>query len=83
MADANQLLMAILNSAKEGLDPRDYDSAGLIAAMRTNDPVLISAAATERFNKLSYDFALGHVRDCREAGKLPAGKVRRPAGPPR
>jgi murein L,D-transpeptidase YcbB/YkuD len=62
MADANQLLMAILNSAKEGLDPRDYDSAGLIAAMRTNDPVLISAAATERFNKLSYDFALGHVR---------------------
>ena len=62
MVDANQLLLSILNSAKEGLDPRDYDSAGLIAAMRTNDPVLMSAAATERFNKLSYDFALGHVR---------------------
>jgi murein L,D-transpeptidase YcbB/YkuD len=62
MADANQLLLSILNSAKEGLDPRDYDSAGLITAMRTNDPLLISAAATERFNKLSYDFALGHVR---------------------
>jgi murein L,D-transpeptidase YcbB/YkuD len=62
MADANQLLLAILNSAKEGLDPRDYDSAGLITAMRTNDPLLISAAATERFNKLSSDLALGHVR---------------------
>ena len=62
MADANQLLLSILNSAKEGLDPRDYDSAGLITAMRTNDPLLISAAATERFIKLSSDFALGHVR---------------------
>lgn len=62
MADANQLLLAILGSAKEGLDPRDYDSAGLITAMRTNDPLLISAAATERFNLLSSDLALGHVR---------------------
>ncbi len=62
MADANQLLLSILNSAKEGLDPRDYDSAGLITAMRTNDPLLISSAATERFNQLASDFALGHVR---------------------
>jgi len=60
--DANQLLMAILNSAKEGLDPRDYDAAGLLAAMRSNNPALLSAAATERFNRLSSDFALGHVR---------------------
>ena len=72
MADANQLLLAILNSAKEGLDPRDYDSAGLITAMRTNDPLLISAAATERFNKLSYDMALGHVRgDDRQNWHIP------------
>jgi L,D-transpeptidase YcbB len=62
MADANQLLLAILASVKEGLDPRDYDSAGLISAMRTNDPLLISAAATQRFNQLSSDLALGHVR---------------------
>jgi L,D-transpeptidase YcbB len=61
-ADANQLLLTILTSAKEGLDPKDYDAAGLIAAMRTNDPIALSAAATERFNKLSADIALGHVR---------------------
>jgi murein L,D-transpeptidase YcbB/YkuD len=61
-ADANQLLLTILTSAKEGLDPKDYDAAGLMAAMRTGDPVVISAAATERFNKLASDYALGHVR---------------------
>lgn len=61
-ADANQLLLTILTSAKEGLDPKDYDAAGLVAAMRTNDPIALSAAATERFNKLSADIALGHVR---------------------
>ena len=61
-ADANALLMAIGDSAKEGLDPSDYDSAGLIAALKTNNPALVSAAATERFNKLSSDMALGHVR---------------------
>jgi murein L,D-transpeptidase YcbB/YkuD len=62
VANANQLLMAILTSASEGLDPKDYDAAGLLAAMRSNDPLALSAAATERFNKLSSDFALGHVR---------------------
>ena len=41
MADANQLLLAILNSAREGLDPADYDAAGLMTAMRSNDPVLL------------------------------------------
>ena len=61
-ADANQLLLAILTSGKEGLDASDYDAAGLIAAMRTGDPAALSAAATERFNKLSSDLALGHVR---------------------
>ena len=72
MADANQLLLSILTSAKEGLDPRDYDSAGLISAMQSNDAVLVSAAATERFNKLSSDFALGHVRgDDRQNWHIP------------
>jgi murein L,D-transpeptidase YcbB/YkuD len=61
-ADVNQLLLTILTTAKEGLDPKDYDAAGLMAAMRTNDPIAISAASTERFNKLSSDMALGHVR---------------------
>ena len=62
LVDANQLLLSILTSAKEGLDPKDYDAAGLMTAMRSNDPPLLSAAATERFNKLSSDLALGHVR---------------------
>jgi murein L,D-transpeptidase YcbB/YkuD len=61
-ADVNQLLTAILDSAREGLDPRDYDSADLLTAIQTNNPALVSAAATERFNKLSLDLALGHVR---------------------
>ena len=62
LVDANQLLLSILTSSKEGLDPKDYDAAGLMTAMRSNDPVLLSAAATERFNNLSSDLALGHVR---------------------
>ena len=50
------------DSAKEGLDPTDYDAAGLMAAMRSERSDLLSAASTERFNKLSSDLALGHVR---------------------
>ena len=62
MVDANQLLLSIVTSSKEGLDPADYDSAGLMSAMKSNDMGMLSAAATERFNKLSSDMALGHVR---------------------
>ena len=71
-ADANQLLLSILTSGNEGLDAKDYDAAGLITAMRSNDPVLLSTAATERFNKLSSDMALGHVRgDDRQNWHIP------------
>jgi len=71
-ADANQLLLSILTSGNEGLDAKDYDAAGLITAMRSNDPALLSAAATERFNKLSADMALGHVRgDDRQNWHIP------------
>ncbi len=82
MADANQLLLTILGSAKDGLDPTDYDAAGLMTAMRTNDPALISAAATERFNLLSSDIALGHVRgkDRQNWHDPRRGPRRRPAG---
>jgi murein L,D-transpeptidase YcbB/YkuD len=76
LVDANQLLLAILTSAKEGLDPRDYDAAGLMTAMRSNDALLLSAAATERFNKLSTDLALGHVRgDDRQNWHIPDGDL--------
>ena len=60
--EAAQLAAYIRTVGREGLDPADYDLAGLDRAMRSGDPVVWSAAATDRFNKLSSDLALGHVR---------------------
>ena len=60
--DVQQLLGYIGSIGGEGLDPNDYDPQGLAAALNAGDPVALSAAATERFNKLSNDIALGHVR---------------------
>ncbi len=60
--EATQLAAYIRTVGREGLDPADYDPAGLDRAMRSGDPVVWSAAATARFNKLSSDLALGHVR---------------------
>ena len=57
-----QLAAYIRGVGRDGLDPRDYDPIGLDTAMRSSDPVVWSAAATETFNKLSSDLALGHVR---------------------
>ena len=62
MANANELLAYIQGIHQEGLDPADYDPAGLVEAMRSGDPARLAAAATERFNKLSSDLAFGHVR---------------------
>jgi L,D-transpeptidase YcbB len=59
---AKALLDYINGIGREGLSPADYDPAGLIAAMRSGDPMVLSQAATDRFNKLSSDLALGHVR---------------------
>jgi murein L,D-transpeptidase YcbB/YkuD len=59
---AQSLLNYINNVGREGLSPADYDPAGLIAAMSSGDPVVLAQAATDRFNKLSSDLALGHVR---------------------
>ena len=61
-ADSNQLLLTILTIGRGGLGAKDYDAAGLITAMRSGDPILMSAASTERFNRLASDLALGHVR---------------------
>ncbi|MEO6432521.1 MAG: L,D-transpeptidase family protein [Sphingomicrobium sp.] len=60
--DAEDLLMAIQQVGREGLNPTDYDPAGLESAIRSGDIALMSAAATQRFNGLSNDLALGHVR---------------------
>jgi murein L,D-transpeptidase YcbB/YkuD len=62
ISDVQQLLAVIRSIGAEGLDPRDYDPEGLIKTMQTGDPMAISAAATDRFNLVSYDLALGHVR---------------------
>ena len=59
---ASALLTYIQWVGREGLNPDDYDPAGLEAAMRSNNPMILAAAATDRFNKVSSDLALGHVR---------------------
>ena len=60
--DAAQLLAFIGGIGREGLSPGDYDPAGLEAAMRSGDPMVMSKAATDRFYKIASDLALGHVR---------------------
>jgi murein L,D-transpeptidase YcbB/YkuD len=62
VAQAQSLLNYINNIGREGLSPADYDPEGLIAAMRSGDPQILAQAATDRFNKISSDLALGHVR---------------------
>ena len=62
VGDVRALIAYTATIGSEGLDPRDYDSAGLEAALRTGDPAIMSAAATDRFNRLASDLALGHVR---------------------
>ncbi|MCY7281156.1 MAG: L,D-transpeptidase family protein [Sphingomonas bacterium] len=62
VGDARALLAYIATVGSEGLDPRDYDPAGLDAALRSGDPMVMSQAATDRFGRIASDFALGHVR---------------------
>jgi len=62
LADVQELIAYIGTVGRDGLDPNDYDTAGLTAAMRGGDPVALSAVATASFNNLSNDLALGHVR---------------------
>ncbi len=59
---AQDLVYYIHQVGKEGLNPADYDAEGLAAALRTGDPATVSREATDRFNRLSSDLALGHVK---------------------
>lgn len=59
---ARALLNYIYNIGREGLNPYDYEPDGLLAAITSNDPAILAKEATDRFNKLSSDLALGHVR---------------------
>ncbi len=65
---AQDLIYYIRQVGADGLDPAFYDPAGLEAAIRTGNPAIISPAATERFNALSSDLALGHVRKSARIG---------------
>jgi len=56
------LLSFIQSIGGEGLNPKDYDPDGLMTVLATGDPVRVSAEATDRFNRVSSDLALGHVR---------------------
>jgi murein L,D-transpeptidase YcbB/YkuD len=60
--DAEALLNYIGRVATEGLEPTDYDPAGLQTAIQSGNVAAVSAAANASFNKLSVDLALGHVR---------------------
>ena len=60
--DAMALLSFIQQIGGEGLDPADYDPAGLTMALRSGDPLALAKAATDRFNRVSSDLAFGHVR---------------------
>ena len=59
---ALDLLGYIQGIGVEGLNPADYDPQGLMAALATRDPLAISKEATDRFNRVSNDLALGHVK---------------------
>lgn len=60
--DAQDLLTTINAMSAEGLSPSDYAPAALAAAIQSGDPARLAASATETFDKLSSDLALGHVR---------------------
>ncbi len=59
---AQDLFYYIQQVGKEGLNPADYDLTTFVAALRSPDPMVLSREATDRFNRLSSDLALGHVR---------------------
>jgi murein L,D-transpeptidase YcbB/YkuD len=59
---AEDLLHYLQQVGADGLNPEDYDPAGLQSALASGNPALISAAATQRFNLISSDLALGHVK---------------------
>ena len=62
MNDAMELLAYINSVGQEGLNPLDYDPAGLMQAIQSRDPLALAKVATDRFNRLSSDLAFGHVR---------------------
>lgn len=62
MSDAQELLTYIRSIGQEGLNPADYNPDGLAAAIADADPVRLSQVASDCFDKVASDLALGHVR---------------------
>jgi murein L,D-transpeptidase YcbB/YkuD len=62
VVSAQDLLYYIQQIGKEGLNPADYDPAGLAAAIQGGNPIVLSQVATDRFDRVSSDLALGHVK---------------------
>jgi L,D-transpeptidase YcbB len=62
VGSAQELLAYINQIGGDGLNPADYDPQGLEAAIQSGNVAAISAAATERFDLVSSDLALGHVK---------------------
>lgn len=62
LTSAQELLSYIQGVGKEGLNPGDYDAGQLAMAINSGDAVLLSKQATQSFDKLSSDLALGHIK---------------------
>ncbi|MEO5641350.1 MAG: L,D-transpeptidase family protein [Sphingomicrobium sp.] len=62
LEDAQELLSLIQSVGADGLSAKDYGPAALADAIAARDATRVSLAATDSFNKLSSDFAFGHVR---------------------
>jgi murein L,D-transpeptidase YcbB/YkuD len=62
LANAQALLRYIQQIGAEGLNPADYDPDGLQAAIQSGNFYTMSAAALDRFDRVSSDLALGHVK---------------------
>ncbi|MCJ7421004.1 L,D-transpeptidase family protein [Sphingomicrobium astaxanthinifaciens] len=61
VADAEELLAYVEQVGVLGLDPADYDHSALAAALGADDYAALSIAATQLFEALARDLALGHV----------------------
>jgi murein L,D-transpeptidase YcbB/YkuD len=59
--DAHELLSYTQQIGREGLNPLNYDSAGLDRAIKSGRPDVMSKAAGDLFKQLSSDLALGFV----------------------
>jgi murein L,D-transpeptidase YcbB/YkuD len=59
--NAQDLYYYLQQIGRDGLSPGDYDLEGFYAAFTSGDPALLSKEATDRFNRVSRDLALGHV----------------------